>query len=248
MGTRRHGAHGATRCNTVPGPGLKGPDAEQDTELARHAHAREGKHLKEPLQNIFGKKSWDDVRGSLRARASRVWPGMPSEVLDDAVSAALSDLVSYWVGLESSLSGDSDKRFAFALWRGGHTMNTFLTKEWERMRTESPQDYSDFEQGYPDGPDNKPAWARSYAQRAFDDAASPDPYTELEREAQQERPPADLDIIPDEEWDLWLEDYMSGLTLKQVAAKHGVTKQAISKRNQAGLQRLRELFKVSANV
>lgn len=192
------------------------------------------------LDDLFGRNTWEDVQRSLTAYTYRRWPGIRDVDREDAVSAAILDLVDYWVFLDSSRGGDSERRFAYAMTRGRFTINAHLgwvVDELERLEPNSVETFTQYmgQASQAGDPTGRPLNLSRYAE-----ALTSDPRADAEEAEREEQVRQRVNSIPVEEWDTWLMDYLQGTPIAEVAAAEGVSKQAIAQRRARGMARLRK--------
>ena len=132
------------------------------------------------------------------------------------------DLVDYWVSLESSISSDPARNFAFAIRRGTWTATTFLVEAFERHGTEQSLDI-DVE----------------FDERPMDlavDHRSPEViYEENEEFSTVWEKVAQLSP---EEYEGWFKSFIEGESVRQAAAREGVHRRCIEDRRRRGVRRL----------
>ena len=141
--------------------------------------------------------------------------------------------MDYWAGLSSSRGGDASRRYAYALWRGGHTVNRHLAARVEQNLTEWSVSPS-----WDDEVADEWKWARMN----LPIPTEPGVEEQLGEAAERLRVERLVDSIPTEEWDNWLGDYLEGLSIRRAARRQGVSHVAILKRREAGMERLRRHF------
>lgn len=95
-------------------------------------------------EEIFGSKTWEDLR---RVLASYLWNrfyAISPDDVDDAVSEAMVDLLGYWIDLPSSVTEDTRRNWAFALWRakhiGANRIHRLLTERGKIISFELPEE------------------------------------------------------------------------------------------------------------
>lgn len=180
----------------------------------------------------FGEKTWDDVRGMIAVRLARVF-GRPLHAVEDAASAAMVDLVDYWMHLPSSLGGSPNRNFAYAVQRGVWMGQCYFSQGLDLAVQERPC--------------NPIANEESEAANGDAHLDVPDPAPGPEEQA-MERSDVEaarhfLSGLPAPELKGWLMPLIDGLPVEAQAQAEGVTKSAISHRRKAGFDRLVEAAK-----
>lgn len=184
--------------------------------------------------NPFGLRGWEDVRVQVNYRLLRKFPSTPREDLEDAVSSAMVDLVDYWVNLGSSVSKDTDRNFNYAVWRGTRTALAFLVQRFK--------DYA----------------AEPFLEQLLHDLASSDEHSPPEEWFLVDPGPGPEELALDEldrralldyfdaegveDWEMWAQDYLDDLTVREAAERQGVSHVAVVKRRQRGIRRMKENF------
>lgn len=172
-------------------------------------------------RNIFGERTWDDVRTVITGRVRRSFQRVSAHQLEDAVATALVDLIDYWIHLPSSIRENKEQTFWLACRRGEWMAKQFLATELG--------DCTITQVGYPED-------AYGEVVGAIVGGASE---SDTEDIAQERALARLLEDAPDEEFELWLNDFMSGCSLAEAGNRLGVSYQAIQRRRVWGMSRLR---------
>lgn len=182
------------------------------------------------LTNIFGDKTWDDVRQYITAKVVRKWPGMSREDVEDAVSDGVCDLVGYWVDLPSSVSPDPDRNYRFAVRRGSWVAFGCLAARRDLLHSWA----EGFNETHPNSAEEK----RQLIEEQNDPTDEPEYILCLAEDLATVR--GRIADLPDDEWDRWLEGFASGKSQRAIARESGLSQEAVRKRQQKGLARLAE--------
>lgn len=86
-----------------------------------------------PRKVDFGDKSWEDVRIKLARWSQMRLYRVDADILEDALQDAILDGMTYWSSLDSSHTGDPQKNFDYAVFRGKHTLSRAV-QEYCRQR------------------------------------------------------------------------------------------------------------------
>lgn len=173
----------------------------------------------------FGQRDWSDVRSIIASRLYRRYPGTSPDDIDDAVGLAVVDLFDYWVNLPSSLDAEKPRRnFEYALLRGTRMAVHFLHQAFnERVVEPLIIDGDDGPSWVVLPPDNQRSSAEDEAIALLD----------------MERLVEVVHRLPIEELEGWYSSFIDGETVVTAGQNAGVSHQAISRRRQRGLERLR---------
>lgn len=187
-----------------------------------------------PIEGIFGKHSWADLRSEVTARVRSRYRQVPLETVEDAVSEAVSDLLEYWVWLPSSVvDGNPNLTFRGALTRANHKASEYILRELNRPDSVTFTDL----QAELDDPDAE--GFNDYLDGLMADQA-PDPGEGAEEDDLKARARRMLDDLSEEELESWGASYFNGETVRECEARTGVSRSVIDRRRQVGLARLRE--------
>lgn len=162
-----------------------------------------------PRPSDFGDKTWVDVQAKLARWARGHYPRVDAHMMEDALQDAVVDGMTYWQTLSSSHTGDTQKNFDYAVFRG----KKYLARHMRTMyRAHTEVDALDG------------AWDRA------DDAPTPDEVL-VDRDF-QERARGVLEEMSSGE----LEDfftYLGGNTQREVAEKLDISHQTVGRRQSA---------------
>lgn len=192
------------------------------------------------INNLFGERNWQDVRNSITRNTARRWPQMNEFDVDDAVSAAMLDLIDYWVNLKSSISDDPQRNFAYAVTRG-----TWQAKSALGARKNEMDNLSSLEElEYIDG-DREPQIGE-FATEPFADYTgerpprfqSPSAEEVLFDHLQHDELLNVINNLSESEFEGWFSDFWSGDSLTEIASRDKVTLDAVRKRRNRGLDKL----------
>lgn len=105
------------------------------------------------LDDVFSPRGWDDVQKKVSIRVHLSWRGATYTQIEDAVSEAMTSLVSYWSGTKGGVTEDHDRNFNFAVKYAERYANKVIAKEldrddillsplaWERLSLRSSTDH-----------------------------------------------------------------------------------------------------------
>ena len=195
------------------------------------------------LDTVFGSKprrGWNNLRKLLAAHCMRRLPSAPAADIDDAVSEAIASLVSYWAGLESSMTADVDRNWNFAVWRARRHAVTLLYKMLEEYKNVEHLDADAPGGNLDDGSqaNGRPLTMHEYLEMRGE--FMPGPPGNLSDDAYQEKVRSFIAEIPDSEmW--WLTSAASGESVRGCAARTGKSKSAVQRIRSAGRGRLSRL-------
>lgn len=192
------------------------------------------------IDNIFGERTWLDVRREVLRVIARRWRGMQLHDVEDAVSDAMLDLVDYWVQLGSSVTTDTDRNYAYAIRRGIWRANERLVKLMnERDGSVSLEHLGAIEAGdtgFISGLATEP-FAESFTSHTphgMQESAEDTLFAQVEHDMV-------LDIVEslgEEEFDRWFADFWSGDSLADIAERRGEQLETVRRRRLRGLARL----------
>lgn len=137
------------------------------------------------------------------------------------------DLIDYWLSLESSVSGDPDRNFKYAVWRATKEASKFLVGIFQDRVHEVSVD---------GGVDDEDDERGSLWDRIADTGDGPeDQACESDEVGRARRLIEDAE---DGEMDDWLYDLLSGISESESARRSGVNQSTISRRRRAGVRRI----------
>lgn len=204
-----------------------------------NAPPSKGATLKD-INKIFEPRTWQDVRSSITRNTARRWPQMSEFDVDDAVSAAMLDLIDYWVNLKSSISDDPQRNFAYAVTRGTWQAKAALGVRRNEIDTTTSLDELEFLSNEPEQQINelalepfadytseRPQWIQSpSAEDVLFDHLQHDELIEL------------INNLDESELENWFSDFWSGESLTEIAKRDNITLDAVRKRRTRGLDKL----------
>lgn len=192
------------------------------------------------INNLFGDRNWQDVRDSITRNTARRWPQMNEFDIDDAVSAAMLDLIDYWVNLKSSISDDPQRNYAYAVTRGTWQAKAALgtrKTEMENLSSLDELEYVSNESDQQIGEFATEPFADYTGERA-PRFQSPSAEEVLFEHMQHDELINVINSLSPNEIEGWFSDFWSGDSLTEIAERDNVTLDAVRKRRTRGLDKL----------
>lgn len=187
------------------------------------------------IEFIFGERTWDDLRGEVLARVRTRYHQMPVAAVEDAVSAAVVDLLDYWVWLPKSIvEDDPDLTFRGALVRANHKASEHLLADLSRPDRST---FTDLQAELDDGGDGD---FNDYLDSVMVDHTAIDPAEEVEENDLKRRARQLLEDLSDEDKVRWADAYLAGETERVTAEREGVNQSTVHRRRREGIARLRD--------
>lgn len=154
--------------------------------------------------------------------------GTPVDDLEDAISAAMCDLVDYWVELPSSVDkSDPERNYKWAIWRGKRFATSALVRRFQQLQAERP--------GISHGEGCEDDDLGTY-----EDRAAPSTEETVLEGLEQSAVSRFIDGLPKAVTSQgWFGDVLAGTTETSAALGEGISQQAMSKRRIRGMRRVR---------
>lgn len=197
------------------------------------------------LNYVFGKRNWPDVYWSIFKNVSRRWPKMNPYDIEDSVSAAMGDLIDYWIQLPSSVSDDTQRNFAFAVTRGTWKAHAHLGKRSEELESSVSLEELEIIENSNEEMITELAvepFAAYVSDRAPSNHTPSAEETMFDMMAHDEILNA-INNLSDDDFDSWFVDFWSGESLVEIAERQDVSPDTIRMRRNRGLNRLAEQAK-----
>lgn len=191
----------------------------------------------------FGDKTWLDVRVKVELFLKSRFSGLSDEERSDILGEVMVDLIGYWQGLQSSVTNDIGKNFAFAVRRGRwrassearavlqYNLSEIPSSGWNNHHEvggESPGE------GFDSGEDGHQTPFEWLSERYW----VPSPEELIEDDDLAERARQGLAQLPEEELRDWCEHLLTGASQRECARKLGITQRAFQCRQQVRRRRV----------
>jgi RNA polymerase sigma factor (sigma-70 family) len=197
------------------------------------------------LNYIFGKRNWPDVYSSIMRNVSRRWPKMNSFDIEDSVSAAMGDLIDYWIELPSSVSDDAQRNFAYAVTRGTWKAHSHLGKRSNELESSISLEELEIIENSNDEIIVELAvepFGSYVSERAPSNYSPSAEETMFDMMAHDEILNA-INNLSDDDFNNWFLDFWSGDSLVEIAERTDVSPDTVRMRRNRGLNRLAEQAK-----